>query len=400
MNIKQEKLEKGKIKLIITLSAKEMVKHFKSSFDQIAPTVKLDGFRPGKAPRKLVEETAGIARLLSTALDSAINSSYQEALQKEQLVPISVPKIVVDKYPNYGQTEKEIGSELIYEAELETLPEVVLKDYSKVKIKKEEPKIANKEEVEKILHQLQKQSSKMEEKTDGAEKGDRIEINFEGFLKKVRIDEMSSKNYPIILGEGALIPGFEDNLIGLTKGDKKDFKIKFPKDYHSKEFADKEAEFKIEVLDLKKIILPELNSDLAKKFGKDNIADLKTDIEKNLNEQYQKEAERNLEIKVIEAVLPKLETEIPEGLIDREVTRMFDDYQKQMESKGVNFEKFLESMKKSGDDIKTEMRPQAEKNVKVGLMLGKIAQEANLDRHDPDVGKKAMDFLVNKITKK
>lgn len=399
MNIKQEKLEKGKIKLIITLSAKEMIEHFKNSFDQIAPTIKLDGFRPGKAPRKLVEETAGIARLLSTALDSAINNSYQEALRKEKLVPISVPKIVVDKYPNYGQTEKEIGSELIYEAELEILPEVVLKDYSKIKVKKEEPKTAKKEEVEKILHQLQKQSSTMEEKAGGAEKGDRIEINFEGFLKKVRIDEMSSKNYPVILGEGALIPGFEDNLMGLSKGDKKDFKIKFPKDYHSKQFAGQEAEFKIEILDLKKIILPEQNDDLAKKFGKDNMADLKVDIEKNLNEQYQKEAERNLEIKVIEAVLPKLETEIPEGLTDREVGRMFSDYQKQMESKGVNFDKFLESMKKSGDDIKIEMRPQAEKNVKVGLLLGKIAKEANLDHHDPEVGKKAMDYLTKKLVK-
>jgi len=400
MDIKQEKLDKGKIKLTISLPADEMVKYFVASLEKIAPSVELDGFRPGKAPRKLIEEKAGIARILSTALDDAINSSYQEAVGQENLIPITAPKIVVNKYPNYGQTKEEIKSDLEYEAEFEIMPEVVLGDYSKIKIKKADPKITTKDEVEKVLGQLQKQSSQLIEKNEPAEKGDRIEINFEGSLNHVRIDQMSSKNYPVIIGEGTLIPGFEDNLIGLKKGDKKDIKLTFPKDYHQKEYAGKEAEFKIEVLDLKKIVLPEINDDLAKKFGKENIADLKADIEKNLNIQYQKEARNNFEMKVIEAVLTKLKAEIPEGLIERESARMLEDYQKQMESKGVNFDRFLESMKKTRDNIRTEMRSQAEKNVKVGLLLGKIAQEAKFDHHDPEIGKKAMEYLVKKVMKK
>ena len=399
MEVKIEKKEKGKVKLIITLTPKEMAVHFKTAFDKVAPTIKLPGFREGKAPRKLIESSAGVARILSDGLDIAVSDSYFKATREEKFIPIVQPNIVINKYPHYGHTEKEVGEIFEYEAEFEILPPVTLKDYSKIKIDKKTAEKAKKEDVDKVLSHILKQNAEMKDLDRPAKNGDRIEINFEGFVKHVRIDQMCSKNHPLILGEKTLIPGFEEELVGLKTGDKKDFKIKFPKDYHGKEYAGKEAQFKVEVLSLKEVILPKEDDELAKKFGHDTMKELKDAIEKNLNMELEENAKRELENNIIGAMLPLLSVEIPDSLISREIERMISDFSSQITGRGLNFDKYLEGIKKTREDLLKEMKPQAERNIKVGLMLGKIVEEQKLDQNDPEAGKKAMEFLVSKLTK-
>lgn len=400
MEVKSENLKKGKVKLIIKLTPKEMSVHFKQAFDRIAPTIKLPGFRGGKAPRKLIEGSAGVARILSDGLDLAVSDSYFKATKEEKLIPINQPNIVINKYPHYGHTEEEVGEEFEFEAEFEVLPPVTLADYSKIKVDKIQTKTASKEDVEKVLSHVLKQNAEFKDSTVGAKNGDRIEINFEGFLKHVKIDQMCSKNHPLILGENTLIPGFEEELVGLKTGEKKDFQIKFPKDYHGKEFAGKDAEFKVEVISVKEIILPKEDDELAKKFGHDSVKNLKDAIEKNLNLELEENAKRELENNIIEAMLPLLSVEIPDSLISREIERMISDFAKQITDRGLNFDKYLEGIKKTREDLLKEMRPQAEKNIKVGLLLGKIVEENKWDQNDPEVGKKAMAFLASKLAKK
>lgn len=399
MDIKKEDLKKGKLKLTITLSAKEMEKYFRNAFEKIAPTVKIDGFRPGKAPRKIVESAAGIARILSDGLDLAVSDSYINALKSEKLIPITQPKIVINKYPHYGQTEEEIKDSFEFEVEIDTLPPVTLGDYSKLKIEKKREEKAKKEDVDKVLEHFKKQNATFSEKNSAAEKGDHVDISYEGFVKHVRIDQMCSKNHPIVLGENTLIPGFEDHLVGMKKGDKKTFKIKFPKDYHAKEFAGKEAEFKVELNATRDMQLPDLDDKFAEKFGHKNMGELKEAIEKNLNLEMEQAQRRDLEMKVIDKILPLLKAEIPDSLIDREVERMIGDFSAQITSRGLNFDKYLEGMKKSKEDIMREMKPQAEKNVKTGLLLGKVVEEKKWDQNDPNVGKKAIEYLVKELTK-
>lgn len=399
MKVTKSELKKTKVKLVIKLEPDEMVPYFLASFEKVAPTVKLDGFRPGKAPRKLVEEAAGVSRIMSEALDEAVSHSYYHAVQQEKMIPVSSPKIVINKYPTYGLTKDEVKGEFEFEVEIDVLPEVTLGDFSKLRIEKGEPKKVKKEDVEKVLAHFRKQSATLEDSAKPAEKGDRVELNFEGFLKKVRIDAMCSKNHPLILGEGSLIPGFEENILGMKKDEKKEFKIKFPADYHSKEFAGKEAEFKIELLDVKKVVLPELDQKFAEKFGHKGMDELKKAIEENLEKEMKESFELELENKAVEKVLPLLKAEIPESLVKKETERMVGDYAAQLTARGLNFEKYLEGMKKTKEDFEKDMYPQAEKNVRVGLLLGKIIDKENIDHHDQNAAKKAIKYLVSELTK-
>lgn len=396
MEVKVEKQAKGKMKLVFVVEPMEMAGYFNRAYSKIAPTIKLPGFRPGKAPRKLVESAAGVSRLLSEALDSAVSNSYSRAIAENKIIPITSPNIVINKYPTYGTSAEEVQGNFEFEAELEALPEVILKDYSKVKVKKGEPKTAKKEDVDKVIEHFRKQNASFLETDSVAKNGDRVEINFEGFIKKVRIDQMCSKNHPVILGENSLIPGFEKEIVGLKKGDKKEFKITFPKDYHAKEYAGKEAEFKIEVNDLKQMRLPELDNKFAEMFGHKDLDLLTAAIEKNLNDEMTEEYHRELESKVVDGILPYLKTEIPETLIDREAEKMIADFGGQLQSQGLNLDMYLKNIKKTKEDMKKDMLPNAEKNVKVGLLLGKIIEENKWDQNSENIGKKAIDFLIEK----
>lgn len=401
MEAKVENLGGSKVKLVIMVSAKEMAGYFNQSYQKIAPTIKLDGFRSGKAPRKLVESAAGIARILSEGLDLAVSENYFKALKENNISPLSAPKIVINKYPNYGSTAEEVKDDFEFEAEVETMPEAKLGDWKKIKkITKEEPKKATKEDVEKVLLHFQKQSAPLLEVDRPAEKGDHVDLNYEGSVKHVKIDQMCSKNHPLILGENTLIPGFEDNIVGMKKGEKKEFEIKFPADYHAKEFAGKDAIFKVELNNLRQVKLPALDTAFAEKFGHKNIEDLKKAIGENLNKELGEDAQHKLEETIVNAMLPLLKVEVPEILIEREIERMLGQFSAQLAGQGLNFERYLESIKKTREDIQKEMHPQAEKNVKVGIMLGKIIEEQKWDQGDPEAGKKAINYLISELVKK
>lgn len=210
---------------------------------------------------------------------------------------------------------------------------------------------------------------------------------------------MCSKNHPVVLGEKTLIPGFEEEIVGMKKGEKKTFKIKFPKDYHSKEFAGKEAEFSVEVINLKEVKLPEVDEKFAADFGQKSADELLKAIETNLKLEYEKKNEEELEQKVLDKIIPLIKADIPDQMIDQEVERMIAGYEERLKGMGINFETYLKGMNKTADDIKKEMRETALKNIKIGLALGKIVEQEKIDHHDEMAGKKAIEHLVKTIVK-
>jgi trigger factor len=203
----------------------------------------------------------------------------------------------------------------------------------------------------------------------------------------------------MILGEGNLIPGFEEQIVGMKKDDEKTFKIKFPKDYHDKNFAGSEAQFKVNLIELKQVILPEYDDNFADSFGHKKFSELKSAILESLKKETEAKYKNDLEISVIEKVLPNLKCEIPEILVIQETERMIENFRNQIESQGANFDKYLDSIKKKLDDIRKDMRDQAIKNVKIGLMLGKVIQDQKIDSSKDDAGAKALDHLVKTLTK-
>ena len=398
MKVKKEDLKKGKFKLTVTVEPSELIKYYKSTYEKLTEEVKISGFRPGKAPRKLNEESVGIAKLLSESMDSIIQQEYYLAIQQEKLIPVGAPKITISKYPNWGLEASEIESSLVFEAEIEVMPKVELKDFSKVSIKKKEPAKITEEDVKKILSHLRRQKATFSEVDRPAKFGDRVEINYQGSINKVKQDSMSAKNHPLILGENTLITGFEKEIDGMKKGDQKKFTITFPKDYHAKDFAGKKAEFEVELVDLKKVDLPEADDKFAENFGHKNVADLTEAIRKSLKDEIETKVQQETETEVIEKVLPYLSVEVPEGLIDQEIDRMVENMAKQIESKGMKLEKYLESIKKTLPGLRKDMKAVAEKNIKIGFLLGKIIEEEKIDQKDPQAGRIALDKIIKKVT--
>lgn len=393
METKVEKLAKSHVKLKIKIEHKELSKHFEASYEKVGKTLKIDGFRPGKAPKKIIEEVAGQARLVQETVDAALEETYPKALAENKLYPVNQPKITIDTFPTLESGDFE------YTVEFDNLPVAKLKDYSKLTVKPKAKSTVKKEDVDKVLEYLKKQKASFLEVDRPAQKGDRVEINLYGTIKGVPRDGMSSKNHPLVIGENVMIPGFEDQIIGLKKGDKKTFKIKFPKDYHAKDLAGVEAQFVIELIDLKEIKQPEVDKEFAASFGhKDEKAMLEA-IEKSLQAEMDEKDKQELEMQVLDKVLPLLETEVPESLVEQEIDRMLGDFRNQVESSGLSFDKYLESLKKDLSSLRKEMTTQAEKNVRIGFLLGEIIKEQKFDHHDKESGRKAIDYLVHKVTK-
>ena len=251
----------------------------------------------------------------------------------------------------------------------------------------------------KILDNLQKQKAAFAEIDREAKNGDWAEVSFEGSLKGVRIDSMCSKNHPLVLGEKSLIPGFEEEIIGMKKGEKKSFKIKFPKDYHAKEYAGKEAEFAVEIINLKEVMLPPVDDAFAGDFGQKNADGLISAIKENLAVELEKKYQDELENKVLDKMLPLVKADIADEMIDQEVDRIMTGYQEQLKGMGMNFETYLKGVQKTTEELQKEMRPTALKNIKVGLMLGKVIDDMKIDRENPESGKKAIKYLVETLVK-
>lgn len=391
--------QKHNVKMTVIITPEEMVKFFDEAYKHLSPNVKIDGFRPGKAPRNVIEETIGVSSIMSHALDHAIEENYYSALVQNKLMPVNQPSMVIDKYPKYGATAEEVGDNFEFTAEFEVIPAFELGDYSKIKVERTKKEEVKDDDIEKILTHLQKQKADFVAVDRAAIKGDFVEINFEGSIGHVKKDAMCSKNHPLVLGENTLIPGFEDEVVGMKKGEEKTFKIKFPKDYHGKEYAGKEAEFKVTLVELKEVKLPPVDSEFAKNFGHDTTKALKKAISENLEKELVEKNQNELEAKIIEKMLPLVKLEVPESLITRETDRMIQDFTKQLETQGMNYDQYLTSIKKTMDDIRKDMRGQAEKNVKVGLMLGKIIEKEKIDANAPDAARKAIEHLVATVVK-
>jgi len=399
MEVKFEKMKESKVKFNITLEPKELVKYIEHAFDHAGKDVKLPGFRPGKAPRAMIESSVGISRILSEAIDMAINESYMKAMAENKINPMTSPNVVINKYPNYGMTAEEIEKPLEFELTVTTFPDVEIGDLSKAKVEKPTKESPSEDDVEKVVDSLRKRKATFKEIDRAAEKGDFAELTYEGSIKHVKIDQMCSKNHPLVLGENTLIPGFEDGVVGMKKGEKKEIKLKFPKDYHSKEYAGKDAVFAVELVNVQEVIMPEIDEKFAADFGQKNEKELREAIKQNLSLEYDKKYEEELEHRILDAVLPLVKSDIPAEMIDKEVDRLVTSYQGQIKSMGLGFEEYLASVKKTLEDLKKDMRGAAEKNIKIGLMLGKIAVDQKFGGHDEEAGKKAIDFLVKTVVK-
>jgi len=300
------KKPKSSVELSVTVLASEMAEFFNQALKEVQKDFALEGFRKGNVPEDLILKNTGRQYIEAQSLDIAVQESYVTALKEHKLNPVAQPKIDIKKFKVVGGEERKENKEEIaleYLALIDILPEVEIRDYKNVKIKKDPKALeVTQSEIEKVFDHLRKQRAKLEPIDRPLKIGDWAEINFEGSLEGVARDDMKSNNYPIILGESQMIPGFEEQLIGLKKGDTKKFPIIFSKDYHQENFRKKRAEFEVTIIDTKERIIPEIDDKFIKDLGHDKLEDLSVAIKDSLKQEKETVAHTKLENDILAPV--------------------------------------------------------------------------------------------------
>lgn len=365
--------------LKITLPAEEVNKGFKKAVAKIAGQVNIPGFRKGKAPRNIIEMHYGKEAVKQEAFELVANQCYTEALEQEKLIPVSDPKVEDSVF------EENKDMELTIKVTLK--PEVKLGDYKELHVEKEAVEVTD-EAVEEQVQGLRSRHAKMVEAEEGAviEKGDFAIIDFAGTVDGEPFSGGEGKGYPLEVGSNSFIPGFEDQLVGLKKGDSTDVDVTFPEEYFVKELAGKQAIFKVNVQDVKRKELPELTDEyVAANSDSKTVEELRA----SYKERMQKAAENNAQIAyekaLIDLAVANAEFEVPEIMIEDRVTQMIDEMRMSLEARKLTLEQYMQY---SGIDMKQLRERQhdaAVENVKTDLVLDAIAKAENIQVSMEDV---------------
>ncbi len=372
MKVTAENGENQQVTLTIEVEAAEVSKAVERAVKRLANRVNIPGFRKGKAPRKIEESNVGMDALLQEAFDLIAPKAFSDALDEQKIDPVTRPDIDV--------VTLEDGKNLVFKATVTPRPEVKLGEYKNLKVEKAAVEVSD-EDVEKQLKNFQDRQGKMVEAPEGAvvENGDFTTLDFEGFVAGEAFEGGKGQDYPLQIGSGSFIPGFEEQLVGAKVGEEKEVNVKFPDEYHSAELAGKDAMFKCTVRSIKHKELPEIDDELAKKVSTfQTLDELKADIRKNLLETAEKKAENDHKSAVIEQATENITVEIPAVMIDNRVTTMIQEMAMRLEQQGMKLEQYLQYAGTDIAKIREDYRETAEKNVKTDLMLEEVAKAEDI----------------------
>lgn len=365
-----EDLEQGEKMITIIVSVSELQSYLDKASISLSEQKNIEGFRPGKAPRELVEKKFGAMAVLEQALDDIVNFSYSEVLKEEKLITIGPPKVDIKKITP--------GADLEYTAQVILLPVVTLGDVEKVKIPEPVIEIKDKD-VEPVLNDLQKMRVKEHLVSRQSKIGDKVEIDFDVKLDGVVIEGGNGKKYPLVLGDGAFIPGFEEKIVGMKNGELKKFKLKFPDNYKA-DLKGKEADFEVKLLSVFERQFPDINDDLAKQAGDySTLADLKKQIKSNLEIDSKAKADQEWEVKILEKIVAiSIFSDIPEVLISNENHRMMHELEENLSVQNIKLDEYLNRIGKIKENLATEWRDAALKRVKTALVARQLAEQEKI----------------------
>lgn len=372
MKVTAENGENQQVTLTIEVEAAEVTKAVNKAAKRLANRVNIPGFRKGKAPRIIVERHVGTDALMQEAFDLIAPQAFDNALKEQKIEPVTRPNIDI--------VTLEDGKDLVFKATVTPRPEVKLGDYKGLKVEKQVAEVKD-EDVEKQIKNFQDRQGKMVDAPEGAavENGDFTTLNFEGFVDGTPFEGGKGEDYPLQIGSGSFIPGFEDQLVGAKIGEEKEVNVTFPEEYHSKDLAGKAAMFKCTIKSIKRKELPEINDELAKKVSKfDTLDELKADIRKNLEENAERKAENDQKSAAIEQATNNIQVDIPAVMIDNRVTAMIQEMAMRLEQQGMKLEQYLQYAGTDIAKIREDYRETAEKNVKTDLMLEEVAKAEDI----------------------
>ncbi|MDD2625245.1 MAG: trigger factor [Bacilli bacterium] len=349
------------------------------SFEKNVKGKKVDGFREGKIPRDIYIKKYGIESLYMDAVNDAIPNAYEE-VEKSGLKPIVQPKVDIKKID-------EKGLELTFT--VTESPEINIKKYKGLKVKKDKVSVS-KEEVKEEIENLRKQYAEIVIKEGTIELGDTVVIDFEGFKDDKPFEGGKGENFPLEIGSKTFIPGFEEQLVGLKTDDKKDIKVTFPEDYPAENLKGKEVVFKVNIHEVKNKQIPELNEDFILDLAMENVKteeDLNKKVKENLTEKKEMDADNKLVDSILDEINKNVTVDIPEELINQEIDRMIANYEERLKMQGITLQQYLEFTKMNEEDLRKQLGKEAEKSVKYRLVIEEIIKLEDIKVTDKEVDK-------------
>ena len=380
MSLQVEKLEKNMAKLTIEAGADELEKAIEKAYQKQKNKINIPGFRKGKVPRQIVEKMYGKEVFYEDAANELIPDAYDKALLECEEDIVSSPKIEV--------TQIEAGKPFIFTATVALKPEVKLGKYKGVKIDKIDTEVTEEDVDAEINRERENNARNITVEDRPVKDGDMTVLDFEGFVDGVAFEGGKGENYPLTIGSGAFIPGFEEQLVGAEIGKEVEVKVTFPEDYQTEELKGKDAVFKCTVREIKEKELPELDDEFASEVSEfDTLAEYRADVKKNLAEKKEKDAKNAREDAAIKAAVAEAEMEIPEAMLETQQRQMVDEFAQRISMQGISMEQYFQFTGTSYQQLVDQVKPQAEERIKSRLVLEAVAKAENIEATEEDYEK-------------
>ena len=372
MSVNLEKNENNEVLMDIKVDANEVKSAYNRACKRVAQYVNIPGFRKGKVPRTMVEKMYGAEVFYQDAANEIIPDAYEAALKEVEEEIVSMPEVDV--------VQMKKGEPFIFTAEVALKPEVKLGQYKGVEVDKIDVTVSD-EEVEAEIEKEREKNARTVEVTDRAVKdGDTVSLDFEGFVDGAAFEGGKGENYPLTIGSGAFIPGFEEQLVGTEIGADVEVNVTFPEDYQADNLAGKAAVFKCKVNEIKEKQLPEVDDEFASEVSAfDTLEAYKADLKQNLEDKKFKEAKSAKTDAVIDAIIASSEMDIPEAMIKTEQRQMLNDFAQRMQMQGLSMEQYFQFTGTTADMLMEQSKPQAEQRIKTSLVIDAIVAAENIE---------------------
>ncbi|CVK20988.1 trigger factor [Sporomusa sphaeroides] len=388
MKVTAERIDNHKTVLNLEVPQAEVAKALEKAYRKLANQVNIPGFRKGKAPRKVIEMRIGKEALLDEAFEILAPEAYGKALAEQEIDPVGRPEIEVVTLAE--------DQPLVFKATVVKKPEVTLGQYKELAIEKTVAEVTE-ADIDSEIERNRSRNAKMVVVEDAELKqGDLAIIDFKGFIDGVPFEGGEGKSYPLEIGSGSFIPGFEDQLVGAKSGEEREVKVSFPEDYFVAELAGKEAAFTVNIHDIKRKELPELDDEFAKETSEfDTLAELKADIKNRLEQAAEAKAEREFRTAAIKTAVDNASLDVPEVMIENQIDTMIQDFDINLQQRGMKLDKYLEYTKMDMAALRNNYRDSALYNVKTDLVLEAIVKAEGLTANPEEMQQEIASMAAN-----
>lgn len=386
MEVKMNKIENNVVELEVKVESKKFDAALNKAYKKNVNKFNVQGFRKGKVPMAIVKKFYGVEVLFDDAINFCIDEAYPVALNENNVKPVDYPQIDV--------IEVGEGKDLVFKAKVTTYPEVKLGEYKGVEVSYTKPEVTD-EQIENQLKDIQAKNARIETKTEGKVEDKNIAvIDFKGFIDGTPFEGGEGHDYNLEIGSGSFIGDFEQQLIGLEKGQSKDVNVTFPENYGREELNGKEAKFEVTVKDIKVKELPALDDEFAKEVSEfDTIAEYKADLKVKAEKANEERATRELQEKVIGQVVDNATIDLPQVMVDREVQNMIKDLEQRLSYQGLSLDQYFQFTGSSEEQMKDYMKENAERKVRTDLVLNAITDKENLEATEEELKAKAEEVV-------